>query len=46
MRIVDPMLELAEIKKTDVLYDMGSGDGRIVIQAAKKYGARAVGIDI
>lgn len=44
--IVDRMLEMAEIKQDDVVYDLGSGDGRIVIQAAKKYGARAVGIDI
>ncbi|MEX0805936.1 MAG: methyltransferase domain-containing protein [Candidatus Binatia bacterium] len=46
MQVVERMLELAEIKKDDVLYDMGSGDGRIVIQAAKKYGARGVGIDM
>jgi cyclopropane fatty-acyl-phospholipid synthase-like methyltransferase len=39
------MLELAEVKKGDILYDLGSGDGRIVIRAAKKYGARAVGIE-
>ena len=40
------MLELAEVKKGDVLYDLGSGDGRIVIRAAKKYGVRAVGIEM
>ena len=40
------MLELAEVKKGDVLYDLGSGDGRIVIRAAKKYGIRAVGIEM
>jgi cyclopropane fatty-acyl-phospholipid synthase-like methyltransferase len=40
------MLEVAEFKKGDLLYDMGSGDGRIVIQAAKKYGVRGVGIDL
>jgi cyclopropane fatty-acyl-phospholipid synthase-like methyltransferase len=44
--VVDAMLELAEVKSTDVVYDLGSGDGRIPITAAKKYGARAVGIDI
>lgn len=44
--VVDRMIEVAEIKKGDVLYDMGSGDGRIVIGAAKKYGIRAVGIDL
>jgi SAM-dependent methyltransferase len=43
---VDAMLTLAGVKKTDVLYDLGCGDGRIVIAAAKKYGARGVGIDI
>jgi SAM-dependent methyltransferase len=40
------MLELAEIKVSDVVYDVGSGDGRIVIRAAKKYGVKAVGIEI
>jgi len=40
------MLEMAEVKKVDVVYDLGSGDGRIVIRAAKKYGARGVGIEI
>lgn len=44
--VVDRMLELAEFTKGDVLYDMGSGDGRIVITAAKKYGVRGVGIDL
>ena len=44
--VVDKMLELAALKKNDVLYDLGSGDGRIVISAAKKYGARGVGVDI
>ncbi|MPZ78850.1 MAG: methyltransferase domain-containing protein [Deltaproteobacteria bacterium] len=44
--VVDRMLELAEVKKDDVIYDLGSGDGRILIQAAKKYGARGVGIDM
>jgi SAM-dependent methyltransferase len=44
--VVDRMLELAEVKSGDVLYDVGSGDGRIVIQAAKNYGIRAVGIEI
>ena len=46
MVVVDRMLELAEVKKNDVIYDLGSGDGRILIQAAKKYGARGVGIDM
>ena len=44
--IVDAMLKLAKVKKTDVVYDLGCGDGRIVIAAAKKFGARGVGIDI
>jgi len=43
---VDAMLKLANVKSTDVVYDLGCGDGRIVIAAAKKYGARGVGIDI
>ena len=44
--VVDKMLELAEVKKGDVVYDLGSGDGRIVIRAAQKYGVRAVGIEM
>ena len=44
--VIDRMLELAEVKAGDVVYDVGSGDGRIVIRAAKKYGVRAVGIEI
>jgi SAM-dependent methyltransferase len=44
--VVDRMLELAEVKEGDVLYDLGCGDGRIVVTAAKRYGVRAVGIDI
>ncbi len=43
---VEAMLKLADVRKTDVVYDLGCGDGRIVIAAAKLYGARAVGIDI
>jgi ribosomal protein L11 methylase PrmA len=44
--VVDDMLRLANVKKGDILYDLGSGDGRIAIAAAKKYGVKAVGIDI
>jgi len=44
--VVDKMLELAEVKKDDLVYDLGCGDGRIVVTAAKKYGCRAVGYDI
>ena len=41
--VVDKMLELAEVKKDDLVYDLGCGDGRIVVAAAKKYGCQAVG---
>ncbi len=44
--VVDGMLELAGVKPGDMLYDLGSGDGRIVVTAAKRYGVRGVGIDI
>ena len=44
--VVDAMLTLANVTAKDVVYDLGSGDGRIVIAAAKKYGAHGVGIDI
>jgi protein-L-isoaspartate O-methyltransferase len=44
--IVDRMLEAGRIKPGDVVYDLGSGDGRIVIAAAQKYGVRAVGVEI
>ena len=44
--VVDAMLELARVTSADVVYDLGSGDGRIPITAAKKYGARGVGIEI
>ncbi len=44
--VVDKMLELVEVKKEDLLYDLGCGDGRIVVTAAKKYGCRAVGYDL
>jgi len=44
--IVAAMLKLAEVKPSDVVYDLGCGDGRIVIAAAQKSGARGVGIDI
>jgi cyclopropane fatty-acyl-phospholipid synthase-like methyltransferase len=46
LEVVDKMLELAQVKKDDLLYDLGCGDGRIVIAAAKKYGCKAVGYDI
>lgn len=44
--VVEAMLDLAQVKATDVVYDLGSGDGRIVITAAKKYGAQGVGIEM
>jgi ribosomal protein L11 methylase PrmA len=44
--VVEDMLRLADVKQGDVLYDLGSGDGRIAVTAAKKYGVRAVGVDI
>jgi ribosomal protein L11 methylase PrmA len=44
--VVDEMLRLARVRKGDVLYDLGSGDGRIAIAAARTYGIRATGIDI
>src|SRR4029079_3310582 len=46
LEVIDRMLELAQVKKGDVLYDLGSGDGRIVIRAAQKYGIRAIGIEM
>jgi SAM-dependent methyltransferase len=44
--VVEAMLQLADVKRNDVVYDLGSGDGRIVITAARKYGARGVGIEM
>ena len=44
--VVDRMLTFAKVGKRDVVYDLGCGDGRIVIAAAKTYGARGVGVDI
>jgi SAM-dependent methyltransferase len=44
--VVDEMLRLPNVTKDDVLYDLGCGDGRLVITAAKRFGARGVGIDI
>lgn len=43
---VQAMLKLADVNKSDIVYDLGCGDGRIVIAAAKQYGAHGVGIDI
>lgn len=44
--VVERMLSLAEVNSGDVVYDLGCGDGRIVVAAAEKYGARGVGVDI
>ncbi len=44
--VVDKMLELAQVKKDDLVYDLGCGDGRIVVTAAKRFGCMAVGFDI
>jgi protein-L-isoaspartate O-methyltransferase len=46
MRVAEKMLELADVNSSDVVYDVGSGDGRIVILAAQKFGARAVGVEL
>ena len=44
--VVDEMLRVANVRKGDRLYDLGSGDGRIAVTAARRYGIRATGIDI
>ena len=44
--VIAVMLELAEVNLTDVVYDLGSGEGEIVIEAARRYGARAVGVEL
>jgi len=45
-KVVEAMLEMAKVTKKDVVYDLGCGDGRIVITAAQKYGATGTGVDI
>jgi predicted RNA methylase len=44
--VVEKMLQMVDVKKTDIVYDLGCGDGRIVVTAAKKYGCKAWGFDI
>ena len=44
--VVDKMLQMAGVGPKDIVYDLGSGDGRIVIAAARKYGAKGMGVDI
>jgi hypothetical protein len=46
LAVAERMLQLAEVNPSDVVYDLGSGDGRIVILAATRYGARGVGVEI
>jgi SAM-dependent methyltransferase len=46
MPVVDAMLDLARVRKDDVLYDLGCGDGRIVVRAASRFGCRGVGVDL
>lgn len=46
MDVAERMLELANVTRNDVVYDLGCGDGRVAILAAKKYGARGVGVDV
>jgi len=45
-QVVHRMLELAEVKAGEVVYDLGSGDGRVVIMAAQEFGARGVGVEL
>jgi SAM-dependent methyltransferase len=46
MAVVDVMLDLAQVSKDDLLYDLGCGDGRIVVRAATRFGCRGVGVDL
>ena len=46
LEVVDRMLEFGAVKKGDIVYDLGSGDGRVVIRAAKQYGVKGVGIEM
>ena len=46
MPVVDAMLDLAKVNRNDVLYDLGCGDGRIVVRAAQRFGCRGVGVDL
>ncbi len=45
-RVVEEMLRVADVREDDLIYDLGCGDGRIIILAAQKVGSRGVGIDI
>jgi SAM-dependent methyltransferase len=44
--VVDAMLDLAQVKRTDLVYDLGCGDGRIVVTAAQRFGAHGIGFDL
>lgn len=44
--VVDVMLDMAQVTKDDLVYDLGCGDGRIVIRAAERFGARGIGVDL
>ncbi len=46
MPVVDAMLDLAQVAKSDTVYDLGCGDGRIVVRAASRFGCRGVGVDL
>lgn len=46
MAVVDAMLDLAQVTRSDTLYDLGCGDGRIVVRAATRFGCRGVGVDL
>lgn len=46
MPVVDAMLDMAKVTKSDVVYDLGCGDGRIVVRAAQRFGCRGVGVDL
>lgn len=45
LKLVDILLDFAEVKKEDILYDLGCGDGRVLIRAAQRFGTRGVGIE-
>jgi len=45
-QVAERMLDLANVTRNDIVYDLGCGDGRVAILAAKKYGARSVGVDV
>ena len=46
VQVVDAMLNLAKVVKSDIVYDLGCGDGRIVVRAASRFGCRGVGVDL